>query len=232
MREGTRHLFWQPANAAGTAERIVDGNRTMIVAYTLSPEGNRLLFRGARQASSDLMFVDLGGPRGELPSVDVADPQPLVQTSFEEVNAQISADGRWLAYQSNSSGVFEIYVRPFPDIESGQWLVSTAGGSEPIWARSGRDLFNRALDGAVMSVAVPPAGTWAPGAPRRLFDGTSYALSAEGEAIPSLARTYDVSPDGRRFLMLKTVNQPAQTAARIVFVENWNEELERLVPAN
>ncbi len=97
----------------------------------------------------------------------------LVRTSFQEDVGEISPDGRWLAYQSDSSGRREIYVRPFPDVGGGQWLVSTSGGVEPLWARNGRELFYRGANDAVMSVPIESRSTWAAGTPRQIFEGRS-----------------------------------------------------------
>jgi len=94
-------------------------------------------------------------------------------------------------------------VRPFPDVASGQWLVSTAGGTEPLWVRDGRELFYRAPTGAVMRVSVAPGATWTASMPTRLFEATSYALGASDGRGAFVSRSYDVSPDGRRFLMIK-----------------------------
>ena len=141
------------------------------------------------------------------------------------MNAEISPDGRWIAYQSNSSGAFEVYVRPFPDVESGQWLVSTAGGAEPLWARDGRELFYRASNGVLMRASVAPGSKWNAGTPQQLFDSKSYVAGA--------SRSYDVSRDGRRFLMMKTApsSDRTSTAPRIVVVQNWFEELKARAPA-
>jgi hypothetical protein len=65
----------------------------------------------------------------------------LVQTKADERNGVLSADGRWLAYDSNMSGQPEVYVRPFPNVESGLWLISSGGGSRPLWSKGGRELF-------------------------------------------------------------------------------------------
>jgi serine/threonine protein kinase len=230
MRTGTRHLFWQAANGTGTAEQLVDGNRQVIVAYTVSPDGRYLVFRGATQSSSELMMVDRGAaPSAQRPSFGVGEQKPLVQTSFEEINAEISPDGRWLAYQSNSSGAFEVYVRPFPDVATNQYLVSTGGGTEPLWSRDSRELFYRAPKGAVMRVSIANGPTWTAGTPLRLFEATPYVLAESGQFA---FRTYDVSSDGRRFLMLRNPDTPAEAApeARIVLVQNWFEELKRAVP--
>jgi serine/threonine-protein kinase len=152
-----------------------------------------------------------------------------VQTPFEEINAEISPDGRWLAYQSNSSGAFEVYVRPFPDVASGQYPVSTGGGTEPLWSRDSRELFYRDPKGAVMRVSIAQGPTWAAAKPTRLFEAAPYLLGESGRFV---FRSYDVSSDGKRFLMIRNPDRPAEAEppARIVLVQNWFDELKRLVP--
>jgi serine/threonine-protein kinase len=131
-----------------------------------------------------------------------------------------------MAYQSNESGQHEIYVRPFPDTDRGRWPVSTGGGTRPLWARSGKELFYLGPSGAVMSVAVEGGSTFRVGNPARLFEGR-YLLDAT-----TSGRTYDVSPDGQRFLMTKVGGGSDETSAptSIMVVLNWLEELKRLVP--
>jgi Tol biopolymer transport system component len=91
---------------------------------------------------------------------------PLVQTPFSEGNGTVSLDGRWLAYQANDTGLFEIYVRPYPAIERGHWKNSTSGGTRPLWSPDGQELFYQALDGAMMRVAVgATASSWTAGTP-------------------------------------------------------------------
>ena len=119
---------------------------------------------------------------------------PLLGTMFNERNAEVSPDGRWMAYESDESGQSEVYVRPFPDVDAGRWQVSTGGGMQPVWARNGGELFYRSGD-AVMSVPVETSASFVSGNPVVLFTG-QYAPSLGG-------RNYDVSPDGQRFLMLK-----------------------------
>ena len=179
-----------------------------------------LALEGGRRGQSPLQG---SGERGRGSKSEV---QALVRTKFNELNPEISTDGRWLAYQSNESGQNEIYVRPFPDANSGRWQISTGGGTRPLWARSGKELFYLGPSGAVMSAAVEGGSTFRAGNPVRLFEGR-YFMSAT-----SAGRTYDVSPDGRRFLMIKPVGSPEQTAAptSLIVVQNWFEELKRLVP--
>ena len=83
-----------------------------------------------------------------------------MQTPFDERNGIVSPDGHWLAYEANGTGAFEIYVRPFPDVTRGRWQVSTSGGTQPLWARSGQELFYFAPDGTLMRVVVAGAPAW------------------------------------------------------------------------
>jgi hypothetical protein len=117
-------------------------------------------------------------------------------------------------------------------VDQGRWQVSTSGGTEPVWARSGRELFYLALDNSVVSVPVDaPQGSSSPiiGAPAALIAGTGYYTRTAN----NMGRTYDVSPDGTRFLRVKVTDDgPRSNGAPISFVvvENWFEELKRLVP--
>ena len=160
--------------------------------------------------------------------------QPLVQTPFQELNAEISPDGRWLAYQSNESGRFEIYVRPFPNVNDARWQVSSSGGSRPVWAQGGRELFYVSAEGeALMTVPVKGGPTFQSGAPAKLLDtGAYYFPPAASGSTGDPGRTYDVSRDGSRFLMIKTgtVGDEAAGPQSITVVVNWLEELRQLVP--
>jgi hypothetical protein len=134
-----------------------------------------------------------------------------------------------LAYESNSSGRFETFVRPFPNVADGQWQVSTGGGVQPLWAHSGRELFYLAPDGSVLAVPVEPRGTtWSAGSATKIVEGRYY--TGGGGAYTS--RHYDVSADGLRFLMVKESIGSDQTAApqQLIVVQHFDEELKRLVP--
>jgi len=146
--------------------------------------------------------------------------QPFLQTPFTEGGAAFSPDGHWLAYSSDESGRTEIYVQPYPG-PGGKWQVSTDGGAEPVWNRNGRELFYRSGD-KMMSVDVSTQPTFSIGKPRLLFTG-QYAPTA------ATISNYDVSPDGQRFLMIKS-NEQAQAIAQINVILNFTEELKRRVP--
>ena len=139
-----------------------------------------------------------------------------------ESAAQFSPDGHWLAYASDESGREEIYVRPYPG-PGGKWQLSTDGGIEARWSRSGRELFYR-RGNAMMAVDVTTQSRFTAGTPPRLFEGP-YVPTARG--LPN----YDVSHDGQRFLMVKASGEAPVAATQINVVLNWSEELKRKVPA-
>jgi len=149
--------------------------------------------------------------------------QPLLANNFQETNPEISPDGLWLAYASDESGQKEIYVSPFSDPAEGKWRVSKDGGTEPLWSADGRELFYR--DGsAVLAVSVDTSSAFASGEPQLLFTGPYYRTSLER------GHTYDVTPDGQQFIMIR--QREMDNASKIIVIQNWLEELERLVPTS
>ena len=199
-------LFRKSADGTGEVERLQDG-LTLSRPYSWSPNGDRLIY----SFGGDLVALSL---QGEEP------PQALLETPDREAHPEVSPDGRWLAYTSDESGELNVYVRPFPDLESGLWPVSTGGGLEPVWSSNGRELFYRS-GVAIKVVTVGTGDGFRMGTPRTLFTGPYLDLGA--------GRQYDAAPDGKRFLMLKAA--PADDRSRrVVVVQNWFEELKRLVP--
>ena len=219
-RAGARNLFGQAADGTGAVERLTESPTTQN-ATAVSPDGRRLIFIGATpKTGDDVMQVELDGTRRVT---------PLVQSPFTERNGIVSPDGRWLAYEANESGRHEISVRPFPDVNSGHWQVSTAGGTRPLWARNGQELIYASPTGALMRVGVERASSWAATTPTLVVKEGYFTIPT---AYPG--RTYDIAPDGQRFLMIKEGGGADQTAAppQIIVVQHWTEELKRLVPVN
>jgi serine/threonine-protein kinase len=213
-RDGVENIYWQAADGSGTAEPLTSSTKESLFPGAFSPDGIRLLVNQPNPPR-DIGVVKLDGDRSV---------QWLVKTSFDEYSTAVSPDGRWLAYQSDESGRAEVYVRPFPDVNSARWQVSTEGGTRPSWARNGRELFYYVEPGTVMSVPVDAASTFSAGTPRLLFKGPYLS--------PQAGRTYEVSLDGQRFLLIKEArsqDQPA-TPPQLVVVEHWLDELKRLVP--
>jgi serine/threonine-protein kinase len=153
---------------------------------------------------------------------------PLVQSPAIERNGVVSPDGRWLAYEANGSGRFEISVRPYPDVSRGHWQVSTNGGTRPLWAGSGQELVYVSPTGALMRIGVERGPSWAATPPTQVVKEGYVTMPGN-----LFGRSYEIATDGQRFLMIKAggdSNQPAALASLIV-VQHWDEELKRLVPA-
>ena len=207
-------LFWQAVDGTGRVEALNTEPGPAMLPSGMTPDGTRVLFSlGPR----DVMAMTLDGRRVE----------PLVQTQFNERNGVVSPDGSWLAYESDSAQRFEIYVTPYPNVKGGTWPVSTAGGTRPLWSPNGQELFFVAPDGAIMAARVDSrGGVWRSGDPMKVIEG-EYATGA-----PASGRNYDVSEDGKLFLMVKqTAGSQAAAAPQIQLVQHWADELKRLVPA-
>jgi hypothetical protein len=182
---------------------------------------------GTTIGGNDLWLLPLEGERRA---------HPLVQTPFTERNADISPNGRWLAYESDESGQFEVYVRPFPNVNDSRSKVSTGGGKAPLWARNGREIFFMTPRGESMMAAAilesPGSTAFRSGTPIKLFDARGY-VAPTGESNRPVGRTYDVSADGG-FLMIKDASAGERTPApqSITVIQNWVEELKRRLAGN
>jgi dipeptidyl aminopeptidase/acylaminoacyl peptidase len=153
-----------------------------------------------------------------FPTAGDRTPAPFLQTEFEERNARISPDGRWMAYVSNESGSDAVYVTRFPQA-GGKWSVSPKGGAFPIWRHDGRELFYRAPGGQLMAVPIAAGAEFQPGVAVPLFN-PSAAVGTLG-----LGTFYDVAPDGR-FLVNVFVEQTSPPATVVL---NWRPDAERPV---
>ena len=158
-----------------------------------------------------------GGDIQTLRIGENVEPEMLLETDAFESLMAVSPNGRWIAYVSDATGEEQIHVRPFPDLSSGgQHLIGP--GRDPLWGPDGRELFYLTSD-AAMVVPVETGDTFQRGTPQRLF---SMGLYYEGVSL-----NWDISPDGQRFVMVKG---QVETTSEITIVQNWSEELTRLVP--
>jgi hypothetical protein len=135
-------------------------------------------------------------------------------------DGRLSPDGRFLAYASNESGVSEISVRTFPEVKAGKWVISSGGGQQPIWSRDGRELFYRTEDGTVMAVPINASPSFSYGSPVRLINPPLTLHAAD------TAPTYDVSPDGRRFMFIRA---PELDICSLEIIQNWDVHVKATV---
>jgi Tol biopolymer transport system component len=221
---GAYNLFWQAADGTGAVQRLAESSGGQ-ASPSITADGMFLVFdqQGAvgtgAFSGTDVHVLTLTGERRSM---------PLLATMFTERNGVVSQDGRWLAYESNESGRAEVYVRPFPGVEGGRWQVSSGGGTQPLWSPDGRELYFVDSEGRIVAASMRPGPGFVADSPKILINGP-IVRNPEG----FFARMYDVSPDGRRFLLSKAGDtDDAVPAPQIVVVQNWFEELKRLAPAN
>jgi serine/threonine protein kinase/Tol biopolymer transport system component len=212
---GFSNLYAQQLDS-GTAEQLTE-SPDMQLPTAISPDGATVVFHSFTKS---LQALRLHSPRQTV---------TLVESPLEERNGAISPDGRWLAYEAESSseaGLLDVYVRPFPDANRGVWQVTRGGGMFPLWARNGRELYYVKTDGSIMAVPVEAtAASWRVGAATELFRG-EYLMRGDG----SLGRHHDIAPDGR-FVMLKRDPAAAPRGSpHFVVVQHWLTELGRVVP--
>jgi eukaryotic-like serine/threonine-protein kinase len=211
---GDPQISAMAADGGGSRESILAGAKFALFPGSVSPDGRTLAYEEAvTDDNADIWVLPLAGDRR---------PVPFVKTPFNEFDPEFSPDGRFLAYVSNESGRFEVYVRPFPG-PGPKRQVSVGGGTSPVWSKSGGEIFYR-NGGAVMAAAITTRPEFSSAAPRVLFRG-----EYEEPARPDWPRNYDVTPDGQQFVMIKPDPDGRPTQAQIVF--NWFEELKRQTTA-
>ena len=202
-------IFWRLADASGPASRLLTREGSQYPT-SWTRDGQLLLYDDGAEAapnSSDIWLLPTSGT-----------PRPLIATPHEERAARVSPDGRWVSYHSDESGRLEVYVRPFPNVNGGKWLVSTAGGRRPVWSRSGRELFY-ALGSSLMRVPIATRGAeFVAGSPEALFSGPFDLTTTD----------FSVAPDSTAFIMVESDPSARPTQVRVVI--NWREELAARLP--
>ncbi len=195
-------LYWIPADGTGPAQSLLVAPEDQW-AGDVTPDGRTLLFRsGGAGPVRSIHTLPLQGPRT---------PRVFLANQFDNHSPALSPDGHWVAYVSNESGRLEVYVRPFPG-PGGRWQVSLAGGTEPVWAGNGRELFYR--NGTRMMVAaIALHPTFTVGARRVLFEG-NYLNDP-------VYRSYDVTRDGRSFVLVRS----PKPLGDFIVVLNWFDQL-------
>jgi serine/threonine-protein kinase len=205
------------ADGSGDPFTVIEEPR-FILPSAITADGKGLLatrgFSGAAAPPFDIVLID--------PAVK-AEPKVLLHRAGSFFTAPaLSPDGRFVAYVSDESGTAEVFVRPYPALDSHRWQVSSGGGRMPYWSRDGREIFF--VDGREHLAAASVT----------MRDGTLSIGRAEvllhTAFLSSFGRSYDVTPDGKRFLMIKGAAAGDEPNGRVVYVQNWLHELRRLAP--
>jgi Tol biopolymer transport system component len=197
-------LYSQAADGSDRAAPLVEGRLPQ--TGTWSPDGKVFAFiQESATGKGSTVFSLTPGPPRQL--------RPVVESASGKTWAELSPDGRWLAYVSDEAGQQDVYVQSFPD-GGAKVPISTGGGTRPRWSRDRRELFYR-NGGKVMAVSITTTPTFSAGPARLLFSGPYGG--------------YDVAPDGR-FVMVQQDERADAGATQIALVHNWFEELKRRVP--
>jgi len=208
------NLYRKAENGSGSEELLVKSSfNTQPTDW--SPDGRFIVYASLNPRTKwDLWLLPMAGGRTD------GKPLSLMTSEYNEHLGRVSPDGHWLAYTSDESESTEVYVRPFPDPESGAKLrVSVHGGNEPQWRGNGRELFYMTADGRLLAVSVKPGGIFEFGAPKELFKIRVARRPAEYRT------RYAVSRDGERFLMSTATEESNAVPTKIVL--NWPASLGR-----
>jgi serine/threonine-protein kinase len=212
-KAGPWNVFWKNADGTGNTEQLTN-SQFLTEPTSFSPDGKILAFSEQNTVTRrDIWILALDGERKAT---------PLIKTPADETVPRFSPDARWIAYVSDESGRAEVYVQPYP-ISGQKWQISTSGGREPVWAPNGAELFYREGNSKMMVSDIKTTPSFSAAKPRLLFEG-----DYEG---PIASRpNFDISSDGRRFLMLKPVDQGKSTA-EVKVVANFVDDVRRRAPA-
>jgi len=219
-------IYWIRSDGSGEAERLTDG-KSIDLPFSFSPDAKRLAF--GRVAANGLLDVWTVPVEGDAAHPRLGQAELFVGTPFDDADPAFSPDGHWLAYASNESGTFEVYVRPFPG-PGGKWQISTGGGRFPVWSRAGHELlFEKPGGGGILAVSYttsqsPQGYTFAASTPRMW---SALLLLGSGN-YPN----YDLAPDGKRIgVLLPPEDADSQKpATHLTFLLNFFDELRRKAP--
>jgi Tol biopolymer transport system component len=218
-------IFWTRSDGAGQPQPLIPSN-AVLTPCSFSPDGKRLVYTevAASGPNSQIWTASLEDSGGQLKA---GKPDQFLKDSFDDLLPAVSTDGRWVAYTSNESGMFQVYVRAFPRIagHDGKWLISAGPGVLPTWSSNGRDLLYRSGD-QIMAVSYTANGdSFVPDRPR-------VAWAEAG--IPQIAlRLWDLAPDAKRLIVVAPVSNAGtpKTEHEVVLLQNFYDELRRRLPS-
>jgi serine/threonine-protein kinase len=213
-------FYWIRSDGAGEPQRLLERPDTSI-PWSLSREGRLAYFEANPETGNDIwtLPLDLSGPDHPQPGK----PEPYLRSPAAEVQPKFSPDGRWIAYRSDESGDYQIYVRPFPAATGGKWQISTGGGAYPQWANDGREMFYETGNRIMVVDYKVDGASFIPGKPR---------LWVEKQLFYTGSSNLDLAPDGKRFavLVMPEATVGEKGSVHIAFLLNFFDELKRRIP--
>ena len=220
----TQSLEWIRSDGAGGAQKLIEAKAQM-TPRSFSPDGKYLAYHTGTQTNSDiyLLPLDLSDPDHPKPG----QPQLFVGTPANEIEPAISPDGRWIAYASDESGTYQVFVRPFRADAGGKWQVSSDGGTSPGWSRDGKSLYFASLDQRIMLSTYSESG--------QSFVASKPRLWSERRMLqPTGDPSFDISPDGKTIVALVHSALPTgeEENVKATFLLNFFEELKRRTSSN
>jgi serine/threonine-protein kinase len=211
VEAGSYQIKVQPLD--GGAARVIHSDADPILISGISPDGSTVLFQKYGSGTSDVLVVPIDGS---------APARPLWEEPSAQYGGVVSPDGRWLAYASQEAGRDDIYIKPATG-QGGKWQVSVDGGLVPVWAPDGKTVYY-VREEAMMAVSIEAGETTiTAGIPRKLFE------RPPGRRAERDLRTFDIAPDGKRFVLMRSAN-PGMGRRQINVVLNWSQELQLRVP--
>jgi serine/threonine-protein kinase len=217
-------IAWIRADGAREPQRLLEG-KILTIPTSFSPDGRRLAyFDLSPETAGDIwtLPLDLSDPEHPKPGK----PEPFLSTPAREIRPAFSPDGRWIAYQSDESGRYEVSVRPFPG-PGGKRQVSAGGGANPIWSRDGRQLFFTSLDNRIMVASAMVEG-------ESFLSGKPLLWSPAQIRQPSAAMFLDLAPDGKRFAVfpMPEAKPEEKGSVHVTFLLNFFDEVRRRAPVS
>jgi len=220
---GAGRIWWVRSDGAGKPQPLIQG-KNVLAPYSFMPDGKRLAYHELNPGTAyDIWTVTIESDKAGLRA---GKPELFLQTPATELSPAFSPDGRWLAYASNESGAYEVYVRAFPD-KGGKWQISSAQGTHPVWSGNGHEVFYQGQDNRIMvATYAAKSDSFVPDRPRVWSDKRLANLG--------LTSNYDLAPDGKRIAALMPAETPEaqQSQNHVILLLNFADELQRKVPAN
>ena len=215
-------MFWTRTDGVGKPQALTQ-SKDLQFPFSFTPDGRRLAYADLSPATGyDIWTVAIDSDGAGLRA---GKAEPFWQTPFDEQHPSFSPDGKWLAYSSNDSGTYQVYVRAFPD-SGGKWTVSNDGGAQPMWSRTSRELFFRSADNQIMVAGYTVKGdSFVPDKPRVWSEKRTANFGI-------LTPTADLAPDGKHIAAIMSSERPEDQQARnhVIFLENFFDELRRRAP--